>query len=178
VAADDPQTQEETMPHDPDATGPVPTDVTRESPPVTSGAAAPAGAPASPASPTPTGHPVTATGPAPAVGAKKSWRSRVSRGPGLAVAALVVGLGLGAVGGSAGTWAVTHDEPTGPVADGTAGFDRDGHGGFGPPGGRRGMPPGGGEAPNGTQQDGGAPGQLPGGGGSGPTDANGAAEAT
>ena len=165
------------MPHDPDPTGPVPTDVTRESPPVASDAATPAGAGA-PASATPTGHAVTATGPDQVVGPKKSWRTRVSRGPWLAVAALVVGLGLGAVAGSAGTWAVTHDDHAGSVADGTAGFDRDGHGGFGPPGGRGGMPPGGGQAPNGTPQDGGAPGQLPGGGGGGPTAANGAAEAT
>ena len=148
------------MPHNPDLTQPVPTDVTSGSPPVD--------------------------------GARKSWHSRFSRGRGLVVGALVVGLGLGAVGGAAGTWAVTRDDTTGTRADGTPGLDRPGDSSFGPPGGRGGMPPGGrggmppggGQAPNGTQQDGGTPGQLPGGGpgtdGStgGSTHANGAAEAT
>ena len=69
-------------------------------------------------------RPVTGCRQLPAGAAKKSWRSRVSRGRGLAVGALVVGLGLGAVGGSAATWAVTHDDATGTTADGTGRFDR------------------------------------------------------
>ena len=153
---------------------------------------------ASPAPPVTQGHPVAASGAVPVDGAKKSWRSRFSHGRGLVVGALVVGLGLGAVGGSAGTWAVTHDNATGTTADGTSGFDRGRDGSFGPPGGRGGMPPGGGQAPDGTQQDGGTTGQLPGGGAGtdgstgqqsgggtgtdgstgGSTDANGAAETT
>ncbi len=173
------------MPHnpDPDLTRPVPTDATVATPPVTPDAAPPAAA-----------APVAASGAAPVQVAKKSWRSRVTHGRGLVVGALVVGLGLGAVGGSAGTWAATRDNSTATTADGTNRFDRDGDGRFGPPGGRGGMPPGGGQAPNGTQQDGGlsgggagtdgSTGQLPGGGTgsdgstSGSTDANGAAQAT
>ncbi len=128
--------------------------------------------------------------PAAAQAEKKTWRSRVSGGRGLAVGALVVGLGLGAVAGSAATWAVTHDKGTGTVADGTGGFDRDGDGDFGPRGGRGGPPPGG-QLPDGQcggqQQngDGGTTGQLPGGGagtdgstGDSGTDANGTSQAT
>ena len=81
--------------------------------------------------------------PAVAQAEKRTWRSRVSGGRGLAVGALVVGLGLGAVAGSAATWAVSHDKGTGTVADGTGRFDRDGDGDFGPRGGRGGPPPGG-----------------------------------
>ena len=135
--------------------------------------------------------PVAPVVPAAAQAEKESWRSRVSGGRGLAVGALVVGLGLGAVAGSATTWAVTHDKGTGTVADGAGGFDRDGDGGFGPRG-RGGPPPGGqlpdgGQLPGGQQQngDGGTTGQLPGGGagtdgstGDGVTDANGTSQAT
>ena len=72
--------------------------------------------------------PVAPVAPAAAAAEKASWRSRVSGGRGLAVAALVVGLGLGAVGGSVATWAVVHDNGAGTVADGSGGFDRDGDG--------------------------------------------------
>jgi len=135
--------------------------------------------------------PVAPLAPAAAGAAKKSWRSRVSSGRGLAVGALIVGLGLGAVGGAATTWAVTHDDAAGTTADGTGRFDRDGDGDFGPPRGRGGMPPGG-QLPDGQQQDGqqppdgggGTTGQLPGGGagngtdGSTGSDANGTSQAT
>ena len=67
----------------------------------------------------------------------------MSSGRGLAVVALVVGLGVGAVGGAAATFAATHDDGAGTVADGTGGFDRDGDGDFGPRGGHGGPPPGG-----------------------------------
>ena len=113
---------------------------------------------------------------------KKSWRSRVSGGRGLAAVALVVGLGLGAVGGAAATWAVTHDDATGTTADGNGRFDPDGDGTFGPPRGRGGMPPGG--VPQQQDGTGGTTGQLPGGGagtgtgGSDGTDANGTAQTT
>lgn len=121
------------------------------------------------------------------VAPKASWRSRMSGGKGLAVGALVVGLGLGAVGGSVVTWAAVHDgHGVGTTADGR-GFDRDGDRGFGPPdGGRGGFGPGDGQRQDGGQQQGGnqqgGPGQLPGGGtggstGSG-TGANGTALAT
>ncbi|HEU5456395.1 MAG TPA: hypothetical protein VFU85_11990, partial [Nocardioides sp.] len=127
--------------------------------------------------------PLAPVAPAAAETAKKTWRSRVSSGRGLAVGALVVGLGLGAVGGSAATWAVTHDDDTGTTADGIGRFDPDG--GFGPPRGRGGMPPGG-QLPDGQQQDGGGgtTGQLPGGGagngtdGSTGSDANGTSQTT
>ena len=145
--------------------------------------------------------PVAAMAPAAAYGpsvppiavapAKNSWRSRVSGGRGLAVAALLVGLGLGAVGGAAVTFAATHHDGIGTTADGTPGFGRDGDGGFGPHDGRggppRGGPPRGGQLPNGQlpngqppggdqPQDDDSPGQLPGGGtGSG---ANGTSPAT
>jgi hypothetical protein len=113
--------------------------------------------------------------------AKPSWRSRVSGGRGLAVAALLVGLGLGAVGGAAVTFAATHHDGIGTTADGIPGFDRDGDGGFGPHGGRGGPPPGGqlpgGQLPGGDQpQDDDSQGQLPGGGTG--TDSNGSAPAT
>lgn len=143
---------------------------------------------ARPASP---GMPVAPVVPAVAQAEKRTWRSRVSGGRGLAVGALVVGLGLGAVAGSAATWAVSHDKGTGTVADGTGRFDRDGDGDFGPRGGRGGPPPGGqlpdgGQLPNGGQQQnggGGTTGQLPGGGtdgstGDSGTDANGTSQAT
>jgi hypothetical protein len=88
---------------------------------------------------------------------KKAWTSRFSAGRGLAVGALVVGLGLGVVAGSAGTWAVTHgDRGVGSVADGEGRFDHHGDGDFGPPGGpggRGGMPPGG-QLPGGPPQNG------------------------
>ena len=129
--------------------------------------------------------PFAPVAPAAAAAEKASWRSRVSGGRGLAVAALVVGLGLGAVGGSVATWAVVNDHGAGTVADGTGGFDRDGD--FGPRGGRGGPPPGGqlddgGQQPNG---DGGTTGQLPGGGagtdgstGGTGSDANGTSQGT
>ncbi len=135
--------------------------------------------------------------------AQRSWPSRVSSGRGLAVVALVVGLGLGAVGGAAVTYAATHTDGAGGIAEGTGGFDRDGtgrfdrdgtgrfdrdgDGDFGPGG--RGDPPSGGRLPDGqlpgggqlpdsdSPQDGGTTGQLPGGGGTG-TDANGTDQAT
>jgi hypothetical protein len=118
--------------------------------------------------------------------AQSSWHSRVSGGRGLAVVALLVGLGLGAVGGAALTFAATHHDGIGTTADGTPGFHRDGDGGFGPHGGRGGPPPGGqlpngqlpgGQLPGGDQpQNDDSPGQLPGGGaGSG---ANGTSQAT
>ncbi|MFL6167170.1 MAG: hypothetical protein ACJ710_12855 [Ornithinibacter sp.] len=130
---------------------------------------------------------------------QQSWRSRVSGGRGLAVVALVVGLGLGAVGGAAATYAATHTDGTGSIAGGSGGpggsggfdrggtgrFDGDGDDDFGP-GGHGGPPPGGqfpdGRLPGGGQlpggdspQDDGTTGQLPGGGG---TDANGTSQAT
>ncbi len=119
--------------------------------------------------------------------AEQSWRSRVSGGRGLAVAALVVGLGLGAVGGAAVSYAATHTDGAGRIAessdfdrDGTGRFDRDGDGDFGP-GGHGGPPPGGqlpgGQLPGGdSPQDDGGQGQLPGGGTG--TDANGTSQAT
>ena len=126
--------------------------------------------------------------PVAAAPAKPSWRSRVSGGRGLAVAALVVGLGLGAVGGAAVTYAATSGDDRGSIADGTGGFDRngsgrfdrDGDGDFGP-GGHGGPPPGGplpgGQLPGGdSPQDGDSAGQLPGGGTG--TDANGTGQAT
>jgi hypothetical protein len=125
--------------------------------------------------------------PAVAQAEKKSWRTRVSGGRGLAVGALIVGLGLGAVGGAAATWAVTHDNGSGTVADGTGRLGPDGDGDFGPHGGRGGPPPRG-QLPDGGQQqngDGGTTGQPPGGGagtdgstGDGGTDANGTSQAT
>ena len=155
-----------------------PTRVTARHPPAGAGRR---GAPAPPV------HPVAAGRAAPA---KKSWRSRFSRGRGLAVGALVVGLGLGAVGGSAAPGRPPTTTHAGTVADGTGGFDRDGDGGFGPPGGRGGMPPGGGQCPDGSPAgwrhhrsaarrrrhgtDGSTGGSTDGTG----TDANGAAEAT
>jgi hypothetical protein len=104
---------------------------------------------------------------------KPSLRSRLSGGKGLAVGALVVGLGLGAVGGSVATWAVVHDaHGVGTTADGR-GFDHDGDGDFGrPDGDRGGFPPGGGQRPGGDQQQGGG-----GSSGSG-SDANGTSQAT
>ena len=121
------------------------------------------------------------------VAAKASWRSRLGGGKGLAVGALVVGLGLGAVGGSVATWALVHDaHGVGTTADGR-GFDHDGD--FGRPDGDRdgdrgGFPPGGGQRPGDDQQQGGG-GTLPGGGGGGTggssgsgTDANGTSQAT
>jgi len=116
------------------------------------------------------------------VAEKKSWRSRVSGGRGLAAVALVVGLGLGAVGGATATWAVTHDDTTGTTADGNGRFDPDGDGTFGPPRGRGGMRPGG--LPQQQDGSGGSTGQLPGSGagpgtgGSDGTDANGTAQTT
>jgi hypothetical protein len=124
--------------------------------------------------------------------AEQSWRSRVSGGRGLAVAASVVGLGLGAVGGAAVSYAATHTDGAGRIAessdfdrDGTGRFDRDGDGDFGP-GGHGGPPPGGqlpggqlpgGQLPGGdSPQDDGGQGQLPGGGTG--TDANGTSQAT
>ena len=191
-----------------DLTQPIPSDSTQEQPAVDV-PAVDAAAPVEP--PTPawanaahegdtaaSARPVPVVGPNPvpvavpvatAAGSRKaSWRSRVSGGRGLAVGALVVGLGLGAVAGSAVTWAVGHhDQVTGTTADGNARFDRDG-GRFGPPGGRGGMPPGGGQLPNGDQQGGdqqGGTGQLPGGGtgtggstGSTGSDSNGTAQTT
>jgi hypothetical protein len=131
--------------------------------------------------------PVAPVVPAAAAAEKGSWRPRVSGGRGLAVGALVVGLGLGAAGGSVATWAVVHDNRAGTVADGTGGFDRDGDGDFGPRGGRGGPPPGG-PLPDGGQQqngDGGTTGQLPGGGagtdgstGGTGSDANGTSQGT
>ncbi len=118
--------------------------------------------------------------------AKGSWRSQMSGGRGLAVAALLVGLGLGAVGGTAVTFAATHHDGIGTTADGTARFGRDGDGGFGPHDGRGGPPPGGrlpngqlpgGQVPGGDQpQNDDSPGQVPGGGTG--TDANGTSPAT
>ena len=186
-----------------DPTQPIPSAATHEQPAVAGPAESPAWAqaahegdgaasgrpvPVAGASPMP---PVAPLAPAAAGAAKKSWRSRVSSGRGLAVGALIVGLGLGAVGGAATTWAVTHDDATGTTADGTGRFDRDGDGDFGPPRGRGGMPPGG-QLPDGQQQDGqqppdgggGTTGQLPGGGagngtdGSTGSDANGTSQAT
>ena len=107
------------MPHDPDVdlTQPVPTDVTQR---VTAGDAGCRG----PGQRARLGRPHGPLGdgdrPRSRSSAKKSWRSRVSHGRGLVVGALVVGLGLGAVGGSAGTWAATHDNTTGTTADGTS----------------------------------------------------------
>jgi hypothetical protein len=188
-----------------DRTQPISTGSTSEQPAVDAGQAAvdaadvPAWANATPASGEPASvrpvpvavmTPAAAYGPsvppiaaAPATG---SWRSRMSGGRGLAVAALLVGLGLGAVGGAAVTFAATHHEGIGTTADGTPGFDRDGDGGFGPHGGRGGPPPGGqlpdgqlpgGQLPGGdSPQNDDNPGQLPGGGtGSG---ANGTSQAT
>lgn len=152
------------------------------------GAASARPAPAAGVTPVPPIAPVASTvpvGPVAAASEKKPWRSRVSGGRALAVGALVVGLGLGAIGGSAATWAVTHDDGPGAVADGTGGFDRDGDGGFGPRGGHGGPPPGGRLPDGGQQQDGGTTGQPPGGGagtddssGDTGTDANGTSQAT
>ena len=150
----------------------------------------PAPTPAAPPPPVPpiAGYGVPVATAAAPVATKSSWRSRVSGGKGLAVGALVVGLGLGAVGGSVATWAVVHDSHgVGTTADGHR-FDRNGDGDFGPPdGGRGGFPPGGGQRPGGDQQGGDQQqggGTLPGGGGgtggssgSG-TDANGTSQAT
>ena len=165
-----------TQPPD-DLTQPVPADATHEQPAATvpavaaaapgADAAAPVGVPAlgtaTPAWANPAREGDAAASARPE---KASWRSRVSGGRGLAVGALVVGLGLGAVGGSVATWAVVHDHGGGTVADGTGGFDRDGDGGFGPRGGRGGPPPGGPLPDDGQQRngDGGTTGQLPGGG--------------
>ena len=114
--------------------------------------------------------------------AKPGWRSRVDSGRGLAVAALMVGLGLGAVGGAAVTYAATDSDRGGSIADGTGGFDRDGSGrfdrdgddDFGP--GRHGGPPPGGQLPGGQLPGGDSP-QDGGGTGSG-TGATGTDEAT
>ncbi len=181
-----------------DPTQPIPSAATHEQPaaagptasrawanaaPEGDGAASGRPVPVAGASPAPPFVPVA---PAAAETAKKSWRSRVSSGRGLAVGALVVGLGLGAVGGSVATWAVTHDDAAGTTADGTGRFGPDGDGDFGPPRGRGGMPPGG-QLPDGQQQpdgSGGTTGQLPGGGagngtdGSTGSDANGTSQAT
>lgn len=104
----------------------------------------------------------TASPGVPGVG-KTSWSSRMGAGRGLAVGALVVGVGLGAVVGSGATWALTSDgrgPGIGSVADGEGHgrFDHDRDGDFGP-GGRGEMPPGG-QLPNGQLPNG----QLPGGG--------------
>lgn len=132
-----------------------------------------------------TGSAVPVASAAAPVAARTSWRSRVSGGKGLAVGALVVGLGLGAVGGSVATWAVVHEaHGVGTTADGR-GFDHHGDGDFGrPDGDRGGFPPGGGQRPGDDQQQGGG-GTLPGGGGGGTggssgsgTDANGTSQAT
>ena len=113
--------------------------------------------------------------PVAAAPAKPSWRSRVSGGRGLAVAALVVGLGLGAVGGAAVAYAATAGDDSGSIADGTGGFGRDGTGRFDRDGdgdfGHGGHLPGG-DSP----EDGGSTGQLPGGGTG--TDVNGTGQAT
>ena len=178
-------------PQNPDLTRPIATEATAEQPPFTSDAVPPVRE----AAPSPVWAEAAHEGERPAstpaapLDTKDSWRSKVTGGRGLAAGALVVGLGLGAVGGSVATWAVTHDDApsVGTTADGRPGFDPDGDGGFGPPGGGRGgMPPGG------RQQDGGTTGRLPGGGadtgngtdgstegssGSG-TDANGTSQAT
>ena len=188
-----------------DRTQPISTGSTSEQPAVDAGlpavdaAAAPTWANAGPeagdaasARPVPVAPmaPAAAYGPSvppiAAAPARKSWRSRVSGGRGLAVAALLVGLGLGAVGGAAVTFAAFHHDGIGTTADGTPGFDRDGDGGFGPHGGRGGPPPGGqlpdgqlpgGQLPGGDQpQDDDGQGQLPGGGTG--TDANGSSPAT
>lgn len=156
-----------------DPSQPIPAAATREQPAVGTPATSPAWASAA--------H--EGDGAASARSAeKKSWRSRVSGGRGLAAVALVVGLGLGAVGGATATWAVTHDDTTGSAADGNGRFDPDGDGTFGPPRGRGGMPPGG--VPQQEDGSGGTTGQLPGGGtgtgsdGSTSTDANGTAQPT
>jgi hypothetical protein len=194
-----------TQPPD-DLTQPVPTDPTHEQPAVEpatpawvtaahegDGTASARPVPVADMSPVSPVVPVAPVVPAVAQAEKRTWRSRVSGGRGLAVGALVVGLGLGAVAGSAATWAVSHDKGTGTVADGTGRFDRDGDGDFGPRGGRGGPPPGGqlpdgGPLPNGGQLpngDGGTTGQLPGGGagtdsstGDSGADANGTSQAT
>jgi len=146
-------------PPNPDPTQPVAGGGAAQHPPVASDAApAPIGVGAAP------------------VPATSSWRSKVTGGRALAAGALVVGLGLGALGGSAATWAVTHDDGAhrGTTADARPGFDPDDGGGFPPPrfgppgGGRGGMPPGG------PQQDGGSTGGSTGTG----TDANGTSQGT
>ncbi len=181
-----------------DPTQPIPAAAPREQPEVDTPATSPAWASAAhvgdgAASARPVPVPVAGVSPvlpaaAPAavvatVAEKKSWRSRVSGGRGLAAVALVVGLGLGAVGGATATWAVTHDDTTGTTADGNGRFDPDGDGTFGPPRGRGGMPPGG--VPQQQDGTGGTTGQLPGGGAgtAAPaartgTDANGTAQTT
>ena len=181
-----------------DPTQPIPAAATREQPAVGPPATSPAWASAAheddgaaSARPVPAPGPVSGVSPVPpaapaavvaTVAEKKSWRSRVSGGRGLAAVALVVGLGLGAVGGATATWAVTHDDTTGTTADGNGRFDPDGDGTFGPPRGRGGMPPGG--VPQQQDGTGGTTGQLPGGGagtgtgGSDGTDANGTAQTT
>jgi len=131
------------------------------------------------ARPVPVADPAASYGPSvppiAATATKAPWRSKVSSGRGLAVAALVVGLGVGAVGGAAVTFAATSADRLGTTADGSPRFDHDGDGSFGPHGGRGGPPPGGqlpggqlpgGQLPGGDdpQQDDSTPGQLPGGG--------------
>ena len=177
-----------------DRTQPISTRDTSEQPPVDAGVPVGAGTPAwanaahegdgtASARPVPVAAMTQAAPSGPSVppiaatSAKPSWRSRVSGGRGLAVAALLVGLGLGAVGGAAVTFAATHHDGIGTTADGIPLFDRVGDGGFGPHGGRGGPPPGGrfhvagpdgGDLPDG--------GQLPGGGTG--IDANGTSPAT
>ena len=168
-----------TQPPD-DLTQPIPSDATHEQPAVETATPAWAnaaregdGTASAPQVPVARVSPAAPVSPVAATPEKKTWRSRVSGGRGLAVGALVVGLGLGAVGGSAATWAVTHDDGAGTVADGTGRFDRDGDGDSGPHGGRGGPPPGarlpgGGELPGDGQQQNGDSG----------TDANGTSQAT